>query len=167
MLSRVANSICWIARYMERTNGMLRLLRTNYISSQDEVSDFSWHSVLRLYSDLPTSQTEQIKNNSSKVLDHLLLDVNNTASVCNNIYRSRENARAAQDHITKEVWEQINGMYHLVNHPSVLNRLNNYQGPEVIELFQKQCVMYTGITEITMSRGMGWQFMNLGKFVER
>lgn len=48
MLSRVANSICWMARYMERTNGMLRLLHTNYVSSQDEVSDFSWRSVLHI-----------------------------------------------------------------------------------------------------------------------
>ncbi|HPH30887.1 MAG TPA: alpha-E domain-containing protein, partial [Chitinophagaceae bacterium] len=37
MLSRVADSVFWMARYMERTNGMLRILRTNYISSQDEV----------------------------------------------------------------------------------------------------------------------------------
>ena len=103
MLSRVANSICWIARYMERTNGMLRLIRTNYISSQDEVADFSWQSILRLYSDLPSSQTSQINNHSPKVLEHLILDLNNTASVCNNIYRSRENAREAQDHITKEI----------------------------------------------------------------
>ena len=66
MLSRVANSICWIARYMERTNGMLRLLRTNYIFSQDEMGDFNWHSVLRLYSDLPVQQTEQINTSFSK-----------------------------------------------------------------------------------------------------
>lgn len=58
-------------------------------------------------------------------------------------------------------------MYHLVNQPSVPDRLTTHQGHEVVELFQKQCVLYTGITEITMSRGMGWQFMNLGKFVER
>ena len=51
MLSRVADSVFWMARYMERTNGMLRILRTNYISSQDEVKDFNWHTLLRNYSD--------------------------------------------------------------------------------------------------------------------
>jgi uncharacterized alpha-E superfamily protein len=65
------------------------------------------------------------------------------------------------------VWEQVNGMYHSINHPSVLNQINSFQGPEAVELFKKQCVMYAGITEITMSRGIGWQFMNLGKFMER
>jgi uncharacterized alpha-E superfamily protein len=46
-----------MSRYVERTNGMLRMLRTNYVTSQDEVTNFSWKSVLRLYSDVsPTKQ---------------------------------------------------------------------------------------------------------------
>ena len=77
MLSRVADSVFWMARYMERTNGMLRILRTNYISSQDEVKDFSWQTLLRNYSDAPAAEVEAIGNNSVKVLHHLLLDRHN------------------------------------------------------------------------------------------
>ena len=70
MLSRVADSIFWLARYMERTNGMLRVLRTNYISSQDEVKDFSWQVLLRNYSDASAAKIKTIGNHSVKVLEH-------------------------------------------------------------------------------------------------
>ena len=167
MLSRVANSICWIARYMERTNGMLRLLRTNYISSQDEVTDFSWQSVLRLYSDLPASQTEQIKNNSSKVLDHLILDVSNTASVCNNIYRSRENARAAQDHITKEVWQCLNDYHHLIRDQQIHNQIRYGEPLTPMDALIQHGMLYYGTVDSTMARGEGFNYLNVGKFLER
>ena len=167
MLSRVANSICWIARYMERTNGMLRLLRTNYISSQDEVTDFSWQSVLPLYSDLPPSQTEQIKNNSSKVLDHLILDVSNTASVCNNIYRSRENARAAQDHITKEVWQCLNDYHHLIRDQQIHNQIRYGEPLTPMDALIQHGMLYYGTVDSTMARGEGFNYLNVGKFLER
>ena len=99
---------------MERTNGMLRILRTNYISSQDEVKDFSWKTLLRNYSDATPEEVKAIGNQSVKVLEHLFLDKNNGASVFNNITRARENARAVQDHITKEVWQCLNDYYHLI-----------------------------------------------------
>lgn len=167
MLSRVANSICWIARYMERTNGMLRLLRTNYISSQDEVAGFSWHSVLRLYSDLPLSQTEQINNHSPKVLEHLILDTNNSASVCNNIYRSRENARAAQDHITKEVWQCLNDYHHLIRNQQIHNQIRYGDPLTAFDALIQHGMLYYGTVDSTMARGEGFNYLNIGKFLER
>ena len=119
------------------------------------------------FTSLKEEQITELENQPELVLKKILIDADNANSLKILVNKARENARGMQDHITKEVWEQVNGMYHLVNHPSVLTSLTSYQGPEVVELFKKQCVMYTGISEITMSRGMGWQFMNLGKFVER
>jgi len=169
MLSRIADSLFWINRYMERTDGILRLVYVHYSLSLDKDvnRNLSWKPVLEMFTGMKKDEITKLDDHPALVLKKILIDTGNTNSLKVLVNKARENARDVQDHITKEVWEQINGMYHLVNHPSVLNRLNNYQGPEVIELFQKQCVMYTGITEITMSRGMGWQFMNLGKFVER
>ena len=169
MLSRIADSLFWINRYMERTDGILRLVYVHYSLSLDkDVSrNLTWKPVLEMFTGMKEEEIGKLDDQPGLILKKILIDTSNTNSLKVLVNRARENARGVQDHITKEVWEQINGMYHLVNQPSVLNRINNYQGPEVIEVFQKQCVMYTGITEITMSRGMGWQFMNLGKFVER
>lgn len=169
MLSRIADSLFWMNRYMERSDGILRLIYIHYSLSLDKDvnRNLTWKPVMEMYTNMKKEEISKLEVQPELVLKKILIDTNNTNSLKVLVNKARENARGVQDHITKEMWEQVNGMYHLVNQPAMLNRLNTYEGPEVVELFQKQCVMYTGITEITMSRGMGWQFMNLGKYVER
>ena len=127
MLSRVAESIFWMARYVERTNGMLRLVRTSYVSSQDEIVDFDWQYILRNYSNQPESTIKELTS-SNQVLAHLILDKENSNSVINNITHARENARAVQDHITKEVWQCLNEFYHLVRSENAEWRCYVYHG---------------------------------------
>ncbi len=167
MLSRVADSVFWLARYMERTNGMLRILRTNYISSQDEVKDFSWQTLLHNYSDAPLEELNIIGNQSVKVLEHLLLDKNNGASVYNNITRARENARAVQDHITKEVWQCLNDYYHLIRNQQIHEQVLHGDPVTAMDSLIHQGMLYHGIVDITMARGEGFTYLNIGKFLER
>ncbi len=167
MLSRVADSVFWLARYMERTNGMLRLLRTNYISSQDDIKDFSWQPVLRMYSDLPQEELKLIGNNSLEVLEHLILDRDNGASILNNVIRARENAKAVQDHITKEVWQCLNDYYHLVRGPQIQYQVRVGDPVSGLDLLIHHGMLYYGTVDITMARGEGFNFLNIGKFLER
>ena len=167
MLSRVAYNIFWMSRYIERTNGVLRLLRTNYVSSQDEVSNFSWKSVLRLYSDVSPEQTEMIENYSPKVLDHLVLDTNNTSSVSNNIYRARENARAVQDHISKEVWQCLNDYHHLVRDQQIHNQIKYGDPVTAFDSLIRHGMLYYGTVDTTMARGEGFNYLQIGRFLER
>lgn len=167
MLSRVADSVFWMARYMERTNGVLRLLRTNYVSSQDEVKDFTWSQVLRTYSDLPTEDTMIFEDNSSKVIEHLLLDRNNRASVINNVTRARENARAVQDHITKEVWQCLNDYYHLIRTEDIQQQVQYGDPVSAMDTLIHHGMLYHGTVDITMARGEGFNYLNIGKFLER
>src|SRR6185436_127374 len=156
-----------MSRYIERTNGMLRLLRTNYISSQDEVNNFSWRSVLRLYSDVSPVQTEMIEMQSSRVLDHLVLDFNNTSSVCNNIYKARENARAVQDHISKEVWQCLNDYHHLVRDSVIHNQIKYGDPVTAFDNLIRHGMLYYGTVDSTMSRGEGFNYLHVGRFLER
>ena len=167
MLSRVADSVFWMARYMERTNGMLRILRTNYISSQDEVKDFSWQTLLRNYSDAPPGEIKAIGNQSVKVLEHLLLDKNNGSSVFNNITRARENARAVQDHITKEVWQCLNDYYHLIRDTKIHQQVKTGDPVTALDALIYHGMLYHGTVDITMARGEGFNYLNIGKFLER
>jgi len=167
VLSRVAYNIFWMSRYIERTNGMLRLLRTNYISSQDEVNNFSWRSVLRLYSDVSPAQTEMIEMQSSRVLDHLVLDFNNTSSVCNNIYKARENARAVQDHISKEVWQCLNDYHHLVRDSVIHNQIKYGDPVTAFDNLIRHGMLYYGTVDTTMARGEGFNYLHVGRFLER
>ena len=167
MLSRVADSVFWMARYMERTNGMLRLLRTNYISSQDEVKDFTWTPLLGTYSDAEDAGKKLLGNYSPKVLHHLLLDKENGASVCNNITHARENARAVQDHITKEVWQCLNDYYHLIRNEKIQTQIQFGDPVSAVDLLIDHGMLYHGTVDITMARGEAFNYLNVGKFLER
>jgi len=167
MLSRVADSVFWMARYMERTNGMLRILRTNYISSQDEVKDFNWQTLLRNYSDAPPEEIKAIGNQSVHVLQHILLDKNNGASVFNTITRARENARAVQDHITKEVWQCLNDYYHLIRNKQIHFQVEQGDPITALDSLIHQGMLYHGTVDITMARGEAFNYLNTGKFLER
>src|SRR5690349_19460979 len=114
MLSRVADSLYWMSRYMERTDSTMRVLKTNYASSQDMSQDFSWKPVLQIFSRLRDEEILPIERDSRAVLKYMVADHENPNSVYNMVVRSRENARAVQDHITKELWQSLNEFYHLI-----------------------------------------------------
>lgn len=169
MLSRIADSLFWLNRYMERADGMLRVVSTHYILSFDkDVSvNFTWKPVLEMFSSTPEEEMADIENNTGEVLQKLITDTENANSLKIIMSHARENARGVQDHITKEVWEEVNSVYHLMNQPGIGKRLAGDQAMEVLDLFTRHSVLYNGITHITMARGTGWSFMNLGKYIER
>ena len=167
MLSRVAESIFWMARYMERTNRMLRMLHTKYVSSQDEINDFSWHSVLQTYSDKPEVEFKLIETNSAKVLEHLIIDKENSSSIINNITRARENARSVQDHITKEVWLCLNEYYHLIREADIEKNIRFGDPITSLDLLIRHGMLYHGTVDITMAREQSFNFLNIGRFMSR
>ncbi len=167
MLSRVADAVFWMARYMERTNGLLRVIRTNYIASQDEVRDFSWLPILSIYGNRPAPELEAMALNPVQTLECLVLDRENPASVIQNITCARENARSVQDHITKEVWQCLNDFYHLVRDKHLQEMLQHGDPISALDMLVKQGMMYYGIVDTTMGRGEDFSFLNIGKYLER
>jgi uncharacterized alpha-E superfamily protein len=169
MLSRIADALFWLNRYMERADGLLRTVSTHYILSLDKgiSSSASWRPVLETFTTCDAAEIAQLESNTEAALKKLITDTSNSNSLKVLVIKARENARGVQDHITKEVWEEVNQLYHLVNQPFLNSRLNGQGAMEVLELFTRHSVLYTGITDMTMSRGLGWCFMNLGKYLER
>jgi uncharacterized alpha-E superfamily protein len=167
MLSRVADSIFWMARYMERTNGLLRVLRTNYIASQDEVTDFSWQSVLSTYGYLKPEKVSAIEKNSRAVLEYVMFEKENDASLINNITRARENAKAVQDHITKEMWQALNGFYLLIREPQILNQVKYEDPVTALDTLIKHGLFLHGTVDMTMARGEAYNYLNIGRYLER
>lgn len=169
MLSRVADGIYWLSRYMERTHGMLLTLNTLYIMSFDqETNDYQGYKpLLEYYTDLSPEEIEKVQFDSNFVLKYIICDANNNNSVKNLITRSRENARGAQDKITKELWEHINSMYHYINDCELPNKLETAEAIEILSKMNKDFLMYNGIIHVTMPRGIGWCFSSLGKNLER
>ncbi len=169
MLSRIADSLFWLNRYTERSDSLLRHVYVHYILSLDRAlnTDKHWRSVLQIHSASPPEIISEIEDNTPDVLLNLFLDDENSNSVKSLVTRARENARGVQDHITKEVWEVVNSMYHQVNDPALATKLTTEGAIKAVDGFAKRTALYTGITDNTMFRGLGWNFMNLGKFIER
>jgi len=167
MLSRVADSLFWMSRYLERTDGILRMLKINYASSQDNTSEFGWKPVLSTFSYLDESKIADIEKDSRAVLQFMVIDKDNPNSVFNMVTRSRENARSVQDHITKEVWQCLNEFYHLVRDEKLSHSLHHEDPITVLDALIRQGMLYYGTTEITMSRGEGMCFMSIGRYLER
>jgi uncharacterized alpha-E superfamily protein len=167
MLSRVADTIYWLARYMERTQAMLQTIRIQYIASQDEPYYWGWQPLLYTYGDLSEEEVAQRAQHTTQVLHHLLFDRENGASVYHNIVRARENARAVQDHITKEVWQCLNDYYHLVRQDSVAHQTLGEDPVSGLDQLTQQGVVYLGMVQNTMTRDDGYNFLKLGKYLER
>lgn len=169
MLSRIADALFWMNRYMERADGMLRSIKACYILSLDKSTDDQqgWLPVLEVFTAASQQQMQVLENDTDAVLRQLIVDTTNVNSLKVILTKARENARGIQDHITKEVWEQVNQMYHVVNQPTLPARLHSYGTLEVIDSLTRYSLLYTGVLDSTMARGMGWHFMNLGKYIER
>jgi uncharacterized alpha-E superfamily protein len=167
MLSRVAASLYWLSRYVERSDGMLRMLKINYASSQDAVKEFTWDPVIRIFSDSDGDETLELKNDSRAVLKYMVTGKNNTNSVMNIITLARENARGVQEHITKDLWQCLNGYYHAVKDTKLEKALQREDPISVLNVLIKEVMLYYGTVEITMERGEGRSFMNIGKYLER
>jgi uncharacterized alpha-E superfamily protein len=167
MLSRVADSLYWMSRYMERADSILRILKINHLSSQDNQDDFTWKPVLKIFTELPDEDISKMERNGRQVLQYMVLDRENPTSVFNLVTQSRENARGVQDNLTRELWQCLNEFYHVVRDPKLQFSLKNEDPVTVLDSLIRQCMLYYGVTDITMFRGEGLCFMNIGKFLER
>ena len=167
MLSRVADSLYWMSRYMERTDGILRMLKINYASSQDDVQAFSWKPVLKIFTFLEEGRANALAHDTRGVLQYMVVGKDNPNSVLNMVTHARENGRSVQDHITKEMWQCLNDFYHTMRQEELANWLQKDDPITILDMLIKHGVLYFGTTDITMARGEGNSFINMGKYLER
>lgn len=169
MLSRIAESLFWMNRYVERAEGMMRMLRINFMTSLDknESETYNWSTVLQIFTDLDEEGIEKIKDDTNATLLYIITDKTNHNSVRSIITKARENARGVQDHITKEVWESINEYYQKINSSRIEQLIESGDQLYIISSLIDESLFFYGVAEVTMPRGEGWNFMNMGKFIER
>ena len=116
MLSRVANSLYWMGRYIERADHLARYSKANYFSSLDapilKTYDRTFVLESMLYMAGIFDMDEVVERD---VLFRIGMDTQNLNSIISNITSARENARGARSAISTDLWEAINTYYHLVN----------------------------------------------------
>lgn len=167
MLSRTADSLFWLSRYMERADGLIRMVRTRYIDVLDnrDTTAQSWTAVIDVFAPQGKLLLENASYKTDAVLQYLLFDTTNSNALKVLLTRARENARGVQDHITKEVWEHVNQLYHIIQQYPAVGMPENPL--ELLDELTRESLMYYGVTDVTMPRGEGWSFISLGRYIER
>ena len=161
MLSRVVENIYWMSRYMERTNISLKSLKTCYIAFQDGFPVFSWEQVANQFGIEDASELSNYE-----ILYKLIFDSENDYSFLNNVFRARENARSAQDHINRELWQSLNDLYHLIKSDYLQSQLE-IDPIYVFDKLIKETMLYYGVINNSLNRGEAFIFLNIGKLTER
>jgi uncharacterized alpha-E superfamily protein len=166
MLSRVADSLYWMSRYLERAEYTARLLDVNFNLMLDESAPSSvsrWKRVLRVL-----GNPENLKWNGDpyEVTQRLSMDVSCHSSIVCCITAARENARQVREQISSEQWERLNILYHHVTQAE-LTDLHQAPPTEFLQSVMEGVQLFQGASETTMIHGEGWQFMRTGRFLER
>ena len=154
-------------RYMERSYGLLNLIKTNYNSTLDSGDYSSWDEVLKIYTGIEKGRDHLEYEDSISTIDFMLFDKTNSNTMINMIIGARQNARSVQEHISRELWLCINKFYLFTTDPRLHQK---YKKRDLInfinELIQYNHI-YFSLTDISQERGDAYFFMNLGKYFER
>jgi uncharacterized alpha-E superfamily protein len=166
MLSRVADSLYWINRYVERAENISRFVEVSEAMALDcpPGSAEPWLPLIDASGDRDLFDELYPGGGPLEVVEFLVRAEANPNSIVNCIAFARENARQIRDVITTEMWEQINDLYWtLLENDSFWTQPPQEQQREI----RRGCQLFYGITDATLSRDLCWQFSRLGRLIER
>jgi uncharacterized alpha-E superfamily protein len=169
MLSRVADAIYWMNRYMERAENYARFLDVNFNLSLELPPDISaqWKPLVVTTGDWKLYESLYQKVEKNKVIYFMGFDEKNPNSIYCSLRNMRENARAVRPDITREVWEQVNYLYYLVKDEIDKKRWQKSDPRGFFTEVKKGCQLLYGIFDATISRTDGWHFGKIGQLIER
>lgn len=167
LLSRVADSVYWMARYIERAENVARFIGVNLHLQLDLplAPAHQWQPLIDTSGDTEVFKEKFGEASEESVIGFLAFDHENPNSIFSCLRYARENARSVRETISSEMWEQINSMYLQIQ----LHRATPQQDslPEVLRNIRLACHMFQGITEATMRHDDAWHFLRLGRMMER
>jgi uncharacterized alpha-E superfamily protein len=165
LLSRVADALYWISRYLERAEHTARVTDVVVDLGLGRVTTLDGDAIGRLYGSLgltPAESPEQLGG----LGDAAFFDIVHRNSVVACITAARENARQVREEISSDMWEQLNELYlrlRQIREDTGWTGRTHYLSRSVIEGIH----LFQGITDATMQHGEGWQFLQAGRFLER
>jgi uncharacterized alpha-E superfamily protein len=166
MLSRVADSLYWMSRYLERAENTMRQL------------DVTMNLMLDAYGASAETRWEQLRTalggppgllwngDIDAMAGRLVFDPLSHASVLYCVNAARENARQVREEISSEQWQRLNRLYHQMHSAQVQSQFRSSIG-DVLTSVIDGIHLFKGVTDTTMIHGQGWQFIRLGRYLER
>jgi uncharacterized alpha-E superfamily protein len=172
MLSRVAHSLYWMARYIERAENIARLVDVNLQLLLDlhELDDKKlaayWLPIVQATGDEKEFFKLHPRATREAVTEFLVFQNENPNSIVQVIWQARENARMVRDQLTLELWEELNRLYLFVHSPQA-RKVWDRSPSEFFQEIRSGSLHLIGIASATLLHDEGWWFVQTGQFLER
>ena len=172
MLSRVANCLYWMSRFIERAENTARIVDTNlqllldFRNLDDATLAEHWMPIVESTGDEESFAKKYPRASGQCVTEFLVFDASNSNSIASSIAQARENARMVRDQITVELWEELNRLYLWSRGPDA-RHLWAHSPTDFFGQIKNSSLLLLGLIYATFVRSEGWQFMQAGKFLER
>ena len=171
MLSRTAESLFWIGRYLERAESLARAVNVAYHSRLELVGarrrSADWGPLLRINGEAERFAASGSTPDARAVARFITFETDNPNSILTCLRRARENAGGMRDRITSEMWETLNTFYLWLSERSLLEQLERGNVHALYSAIKERCHLFEGIAHGTMVHDEGWHFLRVGKFLER
>jgi len=170
MLSRTADHLFWMSRYMERAENTARMLDVNYqtalLPQSDAVAELGWRSLLAI-SELTPDYTRRYGDiRPARLMEFMVADGDNPSSIFSCLRAARENARAVRGTLTTEVWETTNQTWLEFNRVLASGELRR-DPASVFEWVKFRSHLSRGVVVGTMLQDEAFHFVRIGSFLER
>src|SRR5580658_10354753 len=166
MLSRVADSLYWMSRYLERAENTVRQLDVTMsllLDSSETSADTRWQ---RLLTSLGNPEGVKWTGDLDAMTRSLIFDPSNAASVTTCVNAARENARQVREELSTEQWQRLNRLYHQMHSPHAQAQFRSNMNDFLASIVDG-IHLFKGVSDTTMIHGEGWQFIRLGRYLER
>lgn len=168
MLSRSAERLYWLARYLERTESIARLVSVhmNLLMDLPKDVEMGWLQLVRINGAEQEFYEKYAVANEGNIARFLLADTSHASSLFSSLIAARENIRTSRDLLPDEAWEQVNEMYlYAKNHlEAIASRRNRVL---FLNEILKGCQRFTGLLSGYMSHNNPYLFIGLGRYLER
>ncbi|MBF5040540.1 alpha-E domain-containing protein [Methylophilus sp. 13] len=170
MLSRTADHLYWMARYIERAENVARVLDVTYnmslLPSDSSNEAELWDAVLEIAGIRDIYDSNYKELSATNVIKHLVMDSQNPSSIYSSLRSARENARAVRVAMTTETWENMNTLW--IEFGQYIKQDLTQSGlSEFCEWVKSRSHLFRGVCFGTMLRDEAFSFVRLGTFMER
>ncbi len=166
MLSRVADSLYWMSRYLERAENTVRQFDVTMSLMLDPGGASAETRWKRLLAALGDPEGLEWTGDLDAMAHALIFDSDNRASVMHSINNARENARQVREEISTEQWQRLNRLFHQLNSQQAEIQFRSNMN-DLLASIVDGIHLFKGVSDTTMIHGQGWQFIRLGRYLER
>jgi uncharacterized alpha-E superfamily protein len=167
LLSRVADAVYWMARYIERAENVARYISVNLNLQLDLPLDPAkqWQPLIDTSGDTEAFAERYGEATQANVIEFLAYDKDNPNSISSCLRAARENARSVRETITSSMWEQVNRMY--LQTQATRSAARSESLLDTFVEIRHGCHTFQGITDSSMTHNEAWHFVRLGRKLER